>query len=212
MRKRMLLAIITAALALTLFSATAYASPATLKKGSSGQAVKTLQTYLVANGYSITIDGKYGNSTVNAVKAYQLAIGLKADGVAGSKTINRLAAVEKFIANAKSKLGCKYVSGGKGPNTFDCSGFVYWSLNKSGIKQSYMTSAIWQTCKKYKKITSMSELKRGDIISLKGHVAIYLGNGQAINALGSTSAVSISSKIQSSHYWTSNFVCGFRIF
>jgi cell wall-associated NlpC family hydrolase len=214
MKKRIISAALALVLLISFIPMTAFASPAAvvLKKGSSGASVKALQEMLNANGYTVTVDGKFGASTQAAVKRYQANCGLKADGIAGSKTLARLKAVENFITTARSKLGVKYVRGGKGPDKFDCSGFVYWSLNHSGIKQSYMTSSVWQKSTKYKKIADMKDMVRGDIISLKGHVAIYLGNGQAINALGSTHSVSISSRIFNSSYWTKNFVCGFRVF
>ena len=63
----------------------------TLKKGSRGAAVKTLQTALKDLGfYQGKIDGIFGNGTRNAVKAYQRKNGLKADGVAGPKTLGKL--------------------------------------------------------------------------------------------------------------------------
>ena len=67
------------------------ASVRTMKKGSRGTDVKTLQTALKDKGfYSGKIDGIYGKKTVSAVKAYQRKNGLKADGVAGPKTIGKL--------------------------------------------------------------------------------------------------------------------------
>jgi peptidoglycan DL-endopeptidase CwlO len=213
LKKKIVTAVFVLAMVFSCFSTTAFAaSSASLKKGSSGNDVKELQTLLNLNGFSLAVDGKFSTATEQAVKKYQQASGLKVDGIAGSSTLRRLNNVENFIAVAKTKIGCRYVHGGKGPNVFDCSGFVYWSLNHSGIKQSYMTSAIWQKCKKYTKITGMENLRRGDIISLRGHVAIYLGNGQAINSLGSAHGVTISNNIMKSHYWTGHFVCGFRVF
>lgn len=67
------------------------ASARTLKKGTRGSDVKTLQTALKEQGfYNGKIDGIYGKKTVNAVKAYQKKNGLKADGVAGTKTLGKL--------------------------------------------------------------------------------------------------------------------------
>lgn len=120
--------------------------------------------------------------------------------------------VERFISVAESKLGSKYVFATKGPNTFDCSGFVYWCLNQAGISQGYMTSASWAKCSKYPKITSMSKLERGDIIVYSGHVGIYLGGGKMIDASSSKGKVRTTSGITSSNYWTSHFICGFRVF
>ena len=113
---------------------------------------------------------------------------------------------------AESKLGCKYVFGAKGPSTFDCSGFVYWCLNQAGVSQGYMTSSGWASSSKYPKITSMSNLKRGDVVCFDGHVGIYMGNGKMIDASSSTGKVRTTSNILSSSYWTSHFICGFRIF
>lgn len=67
------------------------ASAKRLKKGSRGTAVKTLQTALKEQGYySGKIDGIYGNGTVKAVKAFQRKNGLKADGIAGPLTQEKL--------------------------------------------------------------------------------------------------------------------------
>jgi Putative peptidoglycan binding domain len=68
------------------------AAPTTsLKPGDSGQQVKVLQHALAHLGYSPgTIDGQYGPSTTQAVKSFQTAHGLTADGVAGPKTIAAL--------------------------------------------------------------------------------------------------------------------------
>ncbi len=211
MKKRTIAAMLILTLALTLFSTAAAASPSILlKRGSSGEQVRTLQTYLVSNGYSLVADGRFGPMTESAVRKYQASAGLAADGIVGPATWKRLVAVEHFIAIAKTRLGYKYVLGGKGPNVFDCSGFVYWSLNQAGVNQPYMTSSAWQTNTKYRRISSMSGLMRGDIVSFKGHVGIYLGSGQMINALNPESGVCITGTTTS--YWTSNFVSGFRVF
>ena len=67
------------------------ASYTRLKKGSHGETVKTLQTALKDLGfYSGKIDGIYGKSTVNAVRAFQRKNGLKADGIAGPLTQEKL--------------------------------------------------------------------------------------------------------------------------
>lgn len=60
---------------------------ATLKKGSTGAAVKTLQQNLKKLGYDVgTVDGTYGTKTVAAVKAFQKDHGLTVDGIAGMAT------------------------------------------------------------------------------------------------------------------------------
>ena len=62
------------------------------KKGMSGVQVKGLQTMLAEYGYyKATIDGSFGDKTEAAVKAFQKAEGLDADGLVGEKTWARLA-------------------------------------------------------------------------------------------------------------------------
>ncbi len=59
------------------------------REGSSGSGVRALQTKLRQLGfYSGTIDGDYGAGTTAAVKAFQRANYLTADGVAGGNTLS----------------------------------------------------------------------------------------------------------------------------
>ena len=72
----------------------------------------------------------------------------------GGGTVNISGGAGTLISIASSKLGCPYVYGAKGPNSFDCSGFVYWCLNQAGVRQSYITSSGWRSVGKYTKIRS----------------------------------------------------------
>ena len=69
----------------------------TLKLNSQGTKVSQLQTDLKQLGYYYAeITGNFGEKTEAAVKAFQKAKGLTADGVAGTKTLNAIAtAVDK---------------------------------------------------------------------------------------------------------------------
>ena len=63
----------------------------TLSKGSTGQDVKTLQTKLKELGYlQGKVDGIFGSATKKAVKAFQKANKLTADGIVGPKTFAAL--------------------------------------------------------------------------------------------------------------------------
>jgi hypothetical protein len=53
----------------------------TLRKGSKGESVRTLQEFL-----KITVDGDFGPKTESAVKSYQKKTGLTVDGVVGKNT------------------------------------------------------------------------------------------------------------------------------
>lgn len=65
--------------------------PNTTKPGNSGRHVKALQQALKLKGYyKAAIDSSYGQKTEDAVKRYQKAVGIKADGIAGNSTIKKL--------------------------------------------------------------------------------------------------------------------------
>lgn len=61
-------------------------SQQTLRKGNRGNDVKQLQSNLRDRGYTVAVDGIFGNKTLEAVKAYQADHGLTVDGVVGKKT------------------------------------------------------------------------------------------------------------------------------
>ena len=90
----------------------------TLRKGYTGDDVKSLQTRLKAQGYYTgSIDGKYGSGTVAAVKAFQKAAGLKQDGIAGPATCKAL-----FTADTSSGSGSSSGSSGGGSSSDTSSG------------------------------------------------------------------------------------------
>ena len=61
-----------------------------LRHGDRSQAVRDLQKKLNAQGAKLVADGDYGDATEAAVRAYQLQVGLVADGIAGTKTLASL--------------------------------------------------------------------------------------------------------------------------
>ncbi len=126
--------------------------------------------------------------------------------------------VEKLIAIAQSKIGCPYRGGAKGPDRFDCSGFVYWCMKQAGFSGGYMTSIGWRSTKRYTRINSMSSIKRGDILVFKGtsmatgHVGIYLGGGKMIDASSGAGQVRITNSVLSGTYWKQHFLMAYRIY
>ena len=92
---------------------TSAATYATVRKGSTGEDVKTLQTMLnkVQNA-GLVVDGDFGNGTLTAVKNFQKANNLDVDGVVGPATWAVL--VEKYNATLSNmKIG----SGNYNPGT-----------------------------------------------------------------------------------------------
>ena len=62
-----------------------------LYRGCTGEDVETLQDLLNQYGYALEVDGEYGSKTRGMVIAFQKNNGLKADGIAGARTIRALA-------------------------------------------------------------------------------------------------------------------------
>ena len=122
--------------------------------------------------------------------------------------------LEKFISAANSKLGCEYVLGARGPNKFDCSGFVYWCLKQAGVSGTRLNAAGYSLKSGWKKIESINSLKRGDILFFRSdtnksvnHCGIYVGGGNMIDASSGNGKVV---KRALSAYWKRNFVCARR--
>lgn len=173
----------------------------------------------------LSVDGKVGRKTLEALrsgsaKKYSAGGPTPAPGTAstpkpdggGSAGANVPAAatVENFLAVARSKLGSPYRRGAKGPDKFDCSGFVYWCLNQVGVKQSYLTSKSWRSVGKYQKLSSLSSVRAGDVVVFYGHVGIALSNDSMIDASSGDGKVR-TCNLQSA-YWKKNFICAYRIF
>lgn len=111
--------------------------------------------------------------------------------------------IEEFLATARTRLGCPYVSGGAGSRVFDCSGYVYWVVkNSDAVKVKMSRSSAQGEYAQVRKYdigtTKLSAAKPGDIIfyghgkSSIGHVGIYFGNGNQIHAFSTWGKVSIS--------------------
>lgn len=97
----------------------------------------------------------------------------------------------RAVELAKSHLGKPYKWGATGPNSFDCSGLVYWVAKKLG-KTVPRTSKQQST---YGQAVSKSNLQAGDCVffgSPVHHVGIYIGGGEFIHAPKTGDVVKIS--------------------
>ena len=120
--------------------------------------------------------------------------------------------VEKVINIAKQQLGKPYGWGAEGPNSFDCSGLVYYSYkNGAGITLP-RTSRTQATAGRQ---VSKNDLELGDLVFFNtngegiSHVGIYIGNGNMIHSTKPGDVVKVSS-INSSYY-ASRYVTARRI-
>jgi cell wall-associated NlpC family hydrolase len=75
-------------------------------------------------------------------------------------------------------VGVPYVSGGTTPEGFDCSGFVSYVYAQLGISLPRTSSAI----KAAGTVVSAADAQAGDLIWSPGHISIYAGGGQQIDA------------------------------
>lgn len=84
---------------------------------------------------------------------------------------------ERAVAAAKTALGVPYIWGGTSLNGFDCSGFTQWAWRAAGLE-------LPRTAEQQAVGTQVSadQLQPGDLAVWDGHVAMYAGNGELIEA------------------------------
>lgn len=107
-----------------------------------------------------------------------------------------------IVEYAKKYLGCKYVSGGNGPKSFDCSGFTTYVYKHFGYSLNRTSGGQASNGVKVEK----ANLQAGDILIFLndaktkiGHVGIYISNNNFIHAANPSRGVTIDS-ITSSYY------------
>jgi cell wall-associated NlpC family hydrolase len=90
------------------------------------------------------------------------------------------------IAYARTQLGKPYVYGATGPDAFDCSGLVMAAWQAAGVSIPRTSEQQWAD------LPHVSSPQPGDLIfytgssidAPPGHVTMYLGGGQMIEAYG----------------------------
>lgn len=131
---------------------------------------------------------------------------------AQSATGTASAKAQDVVSFAKKYVGYKYVYGGSGPTSFDCSGFTMYVFKQYGVSLPHNA----RTQSNYGKYVSRSNLQPGDLLIFNnyannsiGHAGIYIGNGKFVHAANSKSGVIISS--MDSGYYSARFVEGRRL-
>ena len=183
---------------------------------------------------SLTADGKAGEKTLeklysdDAKVSSELAAKQKAEKEAAEKKAKEEASkakaqqkaedaakaknakIDRFLAAARSKLGCEYILGDRGPDTFDCSGFVWYCLKQAGVSTTRLNAAGYSKKSDWKEIKSFSDVQKGDILFFRSndsakvsHTGIYIGSGMMIDASSGNGKVV---KRAVSSYWKKNFV------
>lgn len=85
--------------------------------------------------------------------------------------------------------GYPYVVGGNTPAGWDCSGFVQYVFSQFGISLP-RTSGAQATVGT--PVASLADAKPGDILANGTHAAIYIGNGQVMNAMNPVQGTAVS--------------------
>lgn len=111
---------------------------------------------------------------------------------------------QEVVEYAKQYLGKKYVYGGSGPNTFDCSGYTMYVYKKFGINLTHSATAQ----SKVGTYVAKEDLQPGDLVFFTdyetgygiGHCGIYVGEGNFIHASSGTGyCVKISTLLSGSY-------------
>jgi LysM repeat protein len=162
--------------------------------------------YTVVKGDTLSLIASRNNITVQQIKEWNK---LSSDLIfIGQKlTLSQKPATEKpaeelkegsipasaVLAEAQKYIGVPYKWAGTAPDGFDCSGFIYYVLNKSGSKLGrYSTDGY------YSRSYYISQPQPGDLVFFENtyrqgisHMGFYIGNNQFIHA--SSNGVEITS-------------------
>ncbi|MBN6185475.1 peptidoglycan-binding protein [Aneurinibacillus sp. BA2021] len=208
-------------------------SMATLRYGARGAAVSSVQSRLKQLGYYTgKIDGIYKGGTQSAVKKFQQAARLSADGVVGPKTRGALFS-SKAVKASKTKvgtvqssakpasrsgrsivdtayrfIGVPYRWGGSSPSGFDCSGYIQYVYRAHGLTLPRTSSQM------YNLGTRVSSPSVGDLVFFTtyapgpSHVGIYVGGNKFISATTS-SGVMVADMDNS--YWEQRYLGARRL-
>ena len=188
--------------------------------GTSYSVIKTL-----SKGTAVTVHSSnngWSKVSVNGVEGYVSTSYLSStkpstSGSSSSSSSNSSTSVsvDKVLDFAHQQLGKPYVWGAQGPNSFDCSGLIYY-VYKNAANITLPRTSVEQS--KFGTTVSKSNLKAGDLVFFDtngpnngavSHVGIYAGEGQLIHA--SSSSKKIVKVNMETSYWNNTYVVAKRV-
>ncbi len=115
---------------------------------------------------------------------------------------------EAVIETALEYLGTQYRWGGRTHCGIDCSGLCFNAYRFCGVN-------VWRDAKielspNLRRI-HLDQAKRGDLIFFKGHIALYLGNGEIIHSSASAGKV-ITEKYDDNEILKEIYICAGTLF
>ena len=116
-----------------------------------------------------------------------------------------------IVLDALGQIGRPYRYGGTTPNGFDCSGLVQYVYAQQGLKLPRTT----REQHKAGEAIDLDDAEPGDLLfySFGGgridHVAVYLGDGQAVHAPSSGKQVIVAPVAQ--RWWMDRYVDAVRV-
>ena len=197
---------------------TSYSAKSSVKKGN---VVGILKQYSngwyevkLANGTTGCVSGSY--LTITAGSSSSITSGSTSGTTSGNTNTNTgtstNAKVQAVVNMVKRQVGKPYVYGASGPNSFDCSGLMYYCYkNAAGITLN-RSSAAQASNGRY---VSKSNLQPGDLVFFNSgtnrirHVGMYVGNGQFIHAPSPGKSVKYENLYSS--YYVKGYVTARRI-
>ena len=188
--------------------------------GTSYSVIKTL-----SKGTAVTVHSSnngWSNVSANGVEGYVSTSYLSStkpstseSSSSSSSNSSTSVSVDKVLDFSHQQLGKPYVWGAQGPNSFDCSGLIYY-VYKNAANITLPRTSVEQS--KFGTTVSKSNLKAGDLVFFDtngpnngavSHVGIYAGEGQLIHA--SSSSKKIVKVNMETSYWNNTYVVAKRV-
>ena len=176
------------------------------------------------NRNHLSKDGKAGEKTLEAINSpdarvsytkEQEIIAEKKKQAALARASSSEGRIDKMISTAKKQLGDTYILGKTGPDSFDCSGLVVYCLRSANVYTRRLNAAGLSKTTSWTKVSDFDNVKRGDLLFFKsddsstiGHVGIYIGGGEMIDA--SSANGKVVRRGAKTNYWRRNFVVARR--